>query len=217
MLATSCGPALVMDEATYDFTLWALDLPQVLDGRYPADRRIMKESNPIFVFISPDGTRLMVRRDLTVSPGHPDQRFTTMPFAGGPEMPLDEPGSPTHGFWTDSVTFAFVSQTPTGSRLEQIDMRSGARRNALDVRDSVLIGRSGSRRVDVGARVPGPDRRQPVGSYARVHPTGVVRFHRRSRDRSKRPARLLCRVEQSPRFGGRRRIDPERRVLVDVV
>ncbi|MGH7621813.1 MAG: protein kinase domain-containing protein, partial [Gemmatimonadaceae bacterium] len=135
---TSDGAGMVMDEGTFDFSVYALDMADVIAGRYPEARRVARASNPVNASISPDGSRLLVQRRVPTSGGHADLRFSLMPFAGGTEAPLPVAGVTRYAIWSDSVTVAVATQTPSGLRLAEVDVRSGTQRNTLDLPDSTL-------------------------------------------------------------------------------
>jgi eukaryotic-like serine/threonine-protein kinase len=135
---TADGAGMVRDEGTYDFSVWALDMADVLSGRYADDHRVAHASSPVSATVSPDGGRLLVRRTVPTGGGHAEDRYTVMPFAGGSERPLSGAGVPVQAFWADSVTAGVATQTPTGLHLAQIDVRTGAQRNGMDLPDSVV-------------------------------------------------------------------------------
>jgi hypothetical protein len=135
---TADGAGMVMDEGTYDFSVWALDVPSLLKGTYPDDRRVAHASSPVNATISPDGARLLVRRSVPVGGNHVELRFSVMPFSGGSESALGGSGNPVAAFWADSVTVGVSRQTPSGLHLSQIDVRTNAVRNETDLPDSAL-------------------------------------------------------------------------------
>ncbi|MBA2683315.1 MAG: PD40 domain-containing protein [Gemmatimonadaceae bacterium] len=135
---TDDGKAMVMDEGTYDFNVWNLDSADVLKGRYPDERRVAHASSPVSANLSPDGARLTVRRDVPTGGGHAEVRYWLMPFGGGMENPINSGGRPFYVAWSDSVTLDLGRQTPAGLHLTEMDVRTNAQRNALDLPDSVL-------------------------------------------------------------------------------
>jgi hypothetical protein len=135
---TADGSGLVMDEGTYDFSVWSLAMADVLKGRYAEDRRVAHASTAVSATLSPDGSRLLVRRVVPTGGGHAGARFSVMPFNGGSEVPISGAGAAVRVSWADSVTVAVSSRTPTGSHHVQIDVLSGAQRNAMDLSDSTV-------------------------------------------------------------------------------
>ncbi|MEO6208998.1 MAG: protein kinase [Gemmatimonadaceae bacterium] len=135
---TDDGKSMVMDEGTYDFNVWSVDFADVLKGHYADERRIAHASSPVSASISPDGARLVVRRNVPTGGGHAEVRYSLMPFGGGMENPVNSGGRPLYVAWEDSVTLGFGRQTPTGLHLAEMDVRTSAQRNALDLPDSVV-------------------------------------------------------------------------------
>jgi hypothetical protein len=129
---------MVMDEGTYDYTVWAADMADVLKGHLPAEKQIAHASSPVTATVSPDGARLLVRRNVPIGGGHAELRFTVMPFAGGAETPLGVAGVPSRAFWADSVTVGVLTPTAGGLHFTAVDVRTGAQRNPLDIADSVV-------------------------------------------------------------------------------
>jgi hypothetical protein len=167
---TADGSGMVMDEGTYDFSVWALGMADALSGRYPDDKRIAHASSPVNAFVSPDGARLLVRRNVPTGGGHAELRYSIMPFAGGSESPLGVAGLTRAAFWTDSVTVGVSTQTASGLRLSEVDVRTGAQRNALEVPDSVI--RSAAALPDGWAWIPATSDRILVnrGGHKRDYP-----------------------------------------------
>jgi hypothetical protein len=135
---TADGAGLVMDEGTYDYGVWSLDASALLTGKYPDGHRIARASSPVDASVSPDGARLLLRRRVPTGGGHAETRFSLMPFAGGTESPIGIAGSPTGASWIDSVTLAVQFPRPGGLHLVEVDVRTGAQRNALDLSDSSI-------------------------------------------------------------------------------
>ncbi|HSU95400.1 MAG TPA: protein kinase [Gemmatimonadaceae bacterium] len=135
---TADGAGMVMDEGTYDFSIWNLDMASVLKGSYPAERRVANASSPVNATVSPDGSRLLVRRETPIGNGHLESRFSIMPFGGGTETPLGIAGKPVFANWADSVSVAVGRQTSSGLRLSVVDVRTNVVRNEMDLPDSVV-------------------------------------------------------------------------------
>ncbi len=136
---TADGAGLVLDEGTYDYSVWAIGMSDLLTGRYPDDRRVAHASSSVSAAVSPDGGRLLVRRIVPTTGGRTEAHFSVMPFAGGSEASLGGVGAPVQAFWTDSVTVGVGTETPTGLHLVQMDVRTGAQRNGIDLPDSVVV------------------------------------------------------------------------------
>jgi hypothetical protein len=135
---TGDGTGMVMDEGTYDFSVWALNLGDVLNGHYPEDRRVAHASIGVSAQVSPDGARLLLRHIVPTGGGHTQAQYSVMPFSGGPDAPIPGAGQPLRVFWTDSVTVGIATQIPAGLRLTEADVRTGVQRNAIELPDSTF-------------------------------------------------------------------------------
>jgi hypothetical protein len=78
-----------------------------------------------------------VRKSVPVGGNHVETRFSIMPSAGGSEASIGG-ANPVAALWSDSVTVALARQTPSGLHLAEIDVRTNAVRNEMDLPDSVL-------------------------------------------------------------------------------
>jgi hypothetical protein len=135
---TADGAGMVMDEGTYDFSVWALNLGDVLNGRYAENRRVAHASSGVSAQLSPDGARLLLRRIVPTGGGHSEAHYSVMPYLGGPDGPIPGAGQPLRVFWIDSVTVGIATQIPAGLRLTEADVRTGAQRNTTELPDSTL-------------------------------------------------------------------------------
>jgi serine/threonine-protein kinase len=136
---TSDGSTMVVDEGTYDHGVWAEPLDSALAGRFPEQRRLASASSPIVGAISPDGSRLLLRRSVPGPGGTSVQRYVAMPFDGGAETPVASATLPLRAYWSDSVHVAIATRTTTG-RLQfgEYDTRTGAQRNRFEAPDSTV-------------------------------------------------------------------------------
>jgi hypothetical protein len=137
---TADGATLVIDDGTSDYQLWATDLADALANKFPENRRLLRASTRVSAQISPEGGRLLLTRTLPSSTGRSERRFSVMPFGGGTESPLNLPGSPRGALWSDSVTVAFASPTPTGLHVGLVDVRTGPVPGGIDLPDSLVQG-----------------------------------------------------------------------------
>jgi hypothetical protein len=135
---TADGAGMVMDEGTYDFSVWALDLSDLLSGHYPDNRRVAESSGGVTAVISPDGSRLLVRHVVPTGGGLAHLSYGVMPFTGGTETPLSATGTIAAARWADSVTVALRAGVPSGTHFTEVDVRNNTQRNALDIPDSVV-------------------------------------------------------------------------------
>jgi hypothetical protein len=135
---TADGASLALDDGTYDFSAWAVDLADALHGRFPDARRVLRASTAVGTGISPDGQRLLLYRTLPTAAGQSEVRLSVMPFGGGAEVPVRYTGTLLGAKWQDSVTLEYAGQTKTGLHLALADVRSGAERHPLDLGDSLV-------------------------------------------------------------------------------
>jgi hypothetical protein len=135
---TSDGAALALDDGTYEFSSWAVDLADALHGRFPDARRVLRSSTSSGAQISPDGERVLLSRRLATAAGQSELRLTVMPFGGGAETTVPATGTLRRAKWADSVTIAYLAQTNAGLHLALVDVRSGTERQPLDLSDSII-------------------------------------------------------------------------------
>jgi hypothetical protein len=135
---TSDGSALALDDGTYEYSAWAVDLADALHGKFPDARRVLRTSTTAGARISPDGGRVLLTRRLATAAGQSELRLTVMPFGGGAETPVPATGTLRRARWADSVTVAYLAQTKSGLHMALVDVRSGAERQPLDLSDSVI-------------------------------------------------------------------------------
>jgi hypothetical protein len=135
---TGDGAGMVMDEGTFDHSVWAVPLADAIKGTLADERRIAHASTAVGSTISPDGARLLMRRTVPTTGGHSETRYSVMPFEGGAETPLPVAGELLRAAWSDSQHVAASVSTPRGARLSEVDVRTGAQRNVLELPDSVL-------------------------------------------------------------------------------
>ncbi|HEX3273312.1 MAG TPA: protein kinase [Gemmatimonadales bacterium] len=135
---TADGATLVIDDGAPDYSLWALDLPDAVKGKFADARRRFTTSTFIEAMLSPDGSRLLVARRVPTGAGASDRRFSVLPFAGGSETVLNIPGGADRASWADSVTLRVVRQVPTGTRVGLLDVRTGAVSRPLTIADSLV-------------------------------------------------------------------------------
>ena len=134
---TADGSTLVIDDGTYEYSLWALGFADALQGKFAEPARLAKTSTRVGAQVSPDGARLLLTRNLPTSAGRTERRYSIIPFTGGNETPLNMGGSPRAAWWVDSVTVAVMNQTRAGVHLGLLDVRTGAVSRAVDLPDSL--------------------------------------------------------------------------------
>ena len=101
---TADGTTLVLDDGTSEFAVWALQLPAALQGKFADSERRFKSTTRLGAQVSPDGTRLLMGRNLPSASGRSERRFTVLPFEGGSETPLSTRSDVRGARWIDSVT-----------------------------------------------------------------------------------------------------------------
>ena len=136
---TSDGASMVMDDGTFDHSVWAVPLADAMKGAFPDARRIAHASTAVTAVLSPDGALLLLRRTLPTSGGNSEIRFSTMPFDGGEDTPLRAPGITTRASWSDAQHVATSSLDGGKVRLAEVDVRTGAQRNVLQLPDSTIV------------------------------------------------------------------------------
>ena len=135
---TADGSKMVMDEGTLEYGVWASDLTAVIQGRLSSEGRIARASNDVLATVSPDGSRLLVRRVVPTSGQHTAVQFAVRPYSGETETPLAINGTVLRARWIDSVTVSVVSRMESKVRLGLVDVRTGAVSNALALNDSTI-------------------------------------------------------------------------------
>ncbi|MFI5280857.1 MAG: protein kinase [Gemmatimonadales bacterium] len=135
---TADGGALVVDQGTYEHSTWAVELADALRGRFPESRRILRASTPVFAGLSPDGTRLLIRRTLPAEGGHTEDRFAVRAFEGGAETALNMPGSATGAFWEGNDHIVFANPRGHGQQFNELDVRTNSIGRTLEIADSVV-------------------------------------------------------------------------------
>ncbi len=135
---TADGSQMAVDDGSYNYSVIAASLPDLLRGTMPAGPPLMQASNLVFAEVSPDGSRLLMMRSLPGADGQDQLRLSVAPFPGGAETPLSAPGHPRGLSWADSVTLVIGANTPTGSRFVRVDVRTGAQSMPLELKDSTV-------------------------------------------------------------------------------
>jgi hypothetical protein len=134
---TGDGAKVVMDEGTFEHSVWAMPVADAVKGTFLDERRVARASTAVGATISPDGARMLMRRVVPTG-GRSETRWSIMPFDGGAETPLPAPGVIRRAKWSDAQHVATSMHTPNGLRLSDIDARSGAVRSTIQLPDSVV-------------------------------------------------------------------------------
>jgi hypothetical protein len=136
---TADGATLVIDDGSQDFSLWGLDFADALKGKFDESKRLMKPSTGMRTELSPDGSRVLLTRNVPTSTGVIERRYSMLPFAGGAETALNIPGGADWAFWDDSATIYVQKQVPTGTRVGLLDVRNGAVGRSTLIPDSLVV------------------------------------------------------------------------------
>jgi serine/threonine-protein kinase len=136
---TSDGGTMVIDQGTYDHGVYTVPFDSALRGRLPDERRVARASSMVEGLVSPDGARLLVRRNLPAANGGSELRLTVRPYDGGDETPVQTPATPIRARWSDGQYVAIASRRSDGRlALTEVDVASGAERNAAVLPDSAV-------------------------------------------------------------------------------
>jgi len=130
---TADGGALVVDDGAYQHSVYALEMSDVLAGRFPDSRRIARGSTPIWAYLSPDGSRALLWRTVPATSGATEFRWSLWPFEGATESPLSLPAGTHRAFWEDPATLAISVRDGTGRTLSLLDVQTGRRRHEFAI------------------------------------------------------------------------------------
>ncbi|HXH28710.1 MAG TPA: hypothetical protein VNL37_06670, partial [Candidatus Polarisedimenticolia bacterium] len=127
------GSALVLDQGSAEYSLWALDMADALRGRFPEAGLLLRSTTWAVVGVSSDGGMLLIGRQLPSAGGRTAVRLSVRPWAGGPETPVAGSGEPVYAYLVDSTTIALATKTPQGVHLAAVNVRTGTERLGLDL------------------------------------------------------------------------------------
>ena len=130
---TSDGTQLTVDDGSFDNTVVAGGLQELLRGVIPPGPPLVQASSPVFGQVSPDGERLLITRRVPNADGTEERRFTVRAFTGGAETPLSVTGRPLGVFWADSVNAVVTLSVGDGIRYSLIDVRNATVLRSLDL------------------------------------------------------------------------------------
>ena len=85
---TADGTQMAVDDGSYNFTVVALGVPDLLAGKLPQGEPLLQASTNVGAQVSPDGARLLLRRVMPTADGSSEPRISVRPFDGGTETPL---------------------------------------------------------------------------------------------------------------------------------
>ncbi len=78
---TADGSALVFEDQTVQHDFYALSFVDLLTGRFSEDERFMRLTSNFILSLSPDGSAMLLGRD--ISPEEGTSQLSVMPFGGG--------------------------------------------------------------------------------------------------------------------------------------
>jgi hypothetical protein len=131
---TADGGTLVIDDGAPDYSLWTLDLPQAIKGKFADGRRRFTTSTLVGADMAPDGSRVLLARWVP----NGDRRLSLLPFDGGSETTLNVPGGADRIDWVDASTLRITRQVAAGTRLGLVDVRTGGMARTLTIPDSLV-------------------------------------------------------------------------------
>ena len=135
---TADGTQMTVDDGSYSFSVIAANVSDLLEGTLPAGAPLMQASSRVNATVSPDGARLLLRRNVPGPAGSDETRLSVVPFAGGTETPINATGNVFGASWIDSMTVGIGSQTTGGTRFARTDVRTGAADQVLQLTDSTI-------------------------------------------------------------------------------
>jgi len=130
---TTDGGTLVIDDGAPDFSLWTLDLPDALKGKFADARRRFTTSTFVDADLSPDGSRVLLSRRVP----NGDPRISVLPFDGGSETTLNIPGGGARVGWIDAATVRVGRRVAGGTSVGLLDVRTGAMSRTFMIPDSL--------------------------------------------------------------------------------
>ncbi|MEO8226765.1 MAG: protein kinase [Gemmatimonadota bacterium] len=133
---TADGATVSVDEGSSQYAIYALDMADVLGGRFSDKRRRVESSGEIGGSLSPDGSRILLRR-AEPSSGSTRYRWSVMPFESGSETPLPQLARAEAAYWADSGRIAFRRRDGSVNRLALMDAATGATNDTLTVNGDI--------------------------------------------------------------------------------
>ena len=130
---TSEGTQLTVDDGSFDNSVVAGGLAELIRGDMPAGPPLVRASSPVNGQVSPDGERLLITRRVPSADGTEERRFAVRAFAGGAEAPLGVTGRPLQAFWADSVAVVVALSVGERIRYSLLDVRTATVLRSLDL------------------------------------------------------------------------------------
>jgi dipeptidyl aminopeptidase/acylaminoacyl peptidase len=136
------GTTIAYVDGTDQYDLWALQLSDALKGRFLPERRLESATSDIQGRISPDGTRVLVVRNVAVQ-GRDGRAIAIVPLAGGTEVvhrPLGSLVSSGLVTWSlDGRALTYAERVANQVRFVTVDASTGTRQGVVSTRDSTLV------------------------------------------------------------------------------
>ncbi|HKU60497.1 MAG TPA: protein kinase [Gemmatimonadales bacterium] len=130
---TTDGGTLVIDDGAPDFSLWTIDLPDALKGKFADPHRRFTTSTFVNADLSPDGSRVLLSRRVP----NGDPRVSVLPFDGGSETTVNVPGGGARVSWVNAATARVARRVAGGTSVGLLDVRTGAMSHTFTIPDSL--------------------------------------------------------------------------------
>ena len=136
------GTTIAYVDGTDQNDLWAVQVSDALKGRFSPERRLESATSHIRGKISPDGSRVLVVRNVAVE-GREGREIAIMPFTGGTEVVhrpvgrLVSSGPELLAGWSlDGRGVTYAERVADNVRLVTVDASTGTRQSVISTRDS---------------------------------------------------------------------------------
>ncbi len=136
---TADGGSVIYDDGVSDFSAWILPLLDLVNNRFPDERRISRATGHMRGSMSPDGAIATVGRNQAQG----GREFSVVKAGGGAEIPI--PGRHRSATPQDSVTLKMLDLTDSSMVMYLYDYRTRRRSSVLtipqvDIRDNTRAG-----------------------------------------------------------------------------
>lgn len=139
------GTTIAYVDGTEQNDLWALQVSDALKGRFLPERRLESATSHIWGRISPDGSRVLVVRNVAVQ-GRERRALAVVPIAGGNEVvhrPLGRllsSGPTILAAWTlDGRGVTYAERVADQVQFVTVDASTGIRQSVVWTRDSSIV------------------------------------------------------------------------------
>ena len=135
---TSDGSQFLVDDGSYSFSAITVGFGDLMASRFPSGAPLLQATTPVAAWVSPDGSRLLLRRVMPGASGSSENRFSVTPYGGGNEVALAPGGNVVAMEWLDSVRVHGATRSARGLKFQVIDLRTNAISNVLEISDSTV-------------------------------------------------------------------------------